>query len=166
MHTRWKKNTPGMLAAGHPDAAYVGTACASYGVDFMNKVRKGLAVKGPAFLHTLDPCPKGWHYDPQRSHEMGKLAVETGIWPLWEMEDHTVRLNGATRAIAEGRLKRKPTRDYLSLQGRFAHFKDEDFEYFQSRVDDQWANWLVPGVISFGIEAGTPLNVPAASPTR
>jgi len=82
MHTRWKKNTPGMLVAGHPDAAYIATADAAYGVDFMNKVRKGLAAKGPAFIHVLDPCPKGWHYDPQYSHELGKLAVETGIWSL------------------------------------------------------------------------------------
>jgi pyruvate ferredoxin oxidoreductase beta subunit len=160
MHTRWKKNTPGALAAGHPDAAYIATADAAYGVDFMNKVRKGLASGGPSFIHVLDPCPKGWHFDPQYSHEMGKLAVETGIWPLWEMENHTVKLNGTTKQIAAGRYHRKPVRDYLSKQGRFAHFADEDYDLFQRRVDDQWANWLVPGVISFGIEAGTPLNVP------
>jgi pyruvate ferredoxin oxidoreductase beta subunit len=159
MHTRWKKNTPGMLAAGHPDAAYIATACASYGVDFMNKVRKGLAAGGPAFIHTLDPCPKGWHYDPQLSHELGKLAVETGIWSLWEMEDHVVKLNGTSRALATGRAKRKPVREYLSKQGRFAHFTDEDYEFFQRRVDEQWDKWLIPGVVSFGVEAGTPLNV-------
>src|SRR2546422_213185 len=114
----------GALVAGHPDAAYIATACASYGVDFMNKVRKGLAAGGPAFIHVLDPCPKGWHYDPQLSHELGKLAIETGIWSLWEMEDHTVKLNGTTRAIATGRAKRKPVREYLSQQGRFAHFTE------------------------------------------
>jgi pyruvate ferredoxin oxidoreductase beta subunit len=162
MHTRWKKNTPGMLAAGHPDAAYIATACASYGVDFMNKVRKGLAAGGPAFIHTLDPCPKGWHYDPQLSHELGKLAVETGIWSLWEMEDHIVKLNGTSRALATGRAKRKPVREYLSKQGRFAHFTDEDYEFFQRRVDEQWEKWLIPGVVSFGVEAGTPLNVQQA----
>src|ERR671925_1477112 len=107
MHTRWKKNTPGALVAGHPDAAYIATADASYGIDFMNKVRKGLASGGPAFIHVLDPCPKGWHYDPQLSHELGKLAVETGIWALWEMEHRTVKLNGTPRAIASGRAKRK-----------------------------------------------------------
>ncbi len=160
MHTRWKKNTPGALVAGHPDAAYIATADAAYGVDFMNKVRKGLAAGGPAFIHVLDPCPKGWHYDPQYSHELGKLAVETGIWSLWEMEDHIVKLNGTTKQIAAGRFTRKPVREYLSKQGRFAHFIDEDYEHFQRRVDEQWTNWLIPGVVSFGIEPGTPLNLP------
>jgi len=159
MHTRWKKNTPGALVAGHPDAAYIATADAGYGVDFMNKVRKGLAAGGPAFIHTLDPCPKGWHYDPQLSHELGKLAVETGIWALWEMENHVVKLNGTTKAIASGRFKRKPVREYLSKQGRFAHFTDEDYAYFQKRVDEQWEKWLIPGVVSFGVEQGTPLNL-------
>jgi pyruvate ferredoxin oxidoreductase beta subunit len=162
MHTRWKKNMPGMLLAGHPDAAYIATACASYGVDFMNKVRKALAAGGPAFIQTLDPCPKGWHYDPQRSHELGKLAVETGVWALWEMENHTVKLNGTTKAIAGGRIQRKPVRDYLSTQGRFAHFTDEDFVYFQKRVDEMWHQWFIPGVVSFGVEADTPLNQPIA----
>src|SRR5438477_381262 len=103
MHTQLGAAGPAAL-----DAADIATACASYGVDFMNKVRKGLAAGGPAFIHTLDPCPKGWHYDPQLSHEMGKLAVETGIWSLWEMEDHMVKLNGTTGSIATGRAKRKP----------------------------------------------------------
>jgi len=161
--TRWKKNTPGALVAGHPDAAYIATACASYGVDFMNKVRKGLASGGPSFIHVLDPCPKGWHYDPQLSHELGKLAIETGIWSLWEMEDHTVKLNATTRAIASGRARRKPVREYLAQQGRFAHFTEEDYEHFQRRVDEQWTNWLIPGVVSFGVEAGTPLNLSSSA---
>ena len=88
----------------------------------------------------------------------GKLAVETGIWSLWEMENHTVKLNGTTRSLAAGRAKRKPVREYLSKQGRFAHFIDEDYDLFQRRVDEQWNDWLSPGVVSFGVEAGTPLN--------
>jgi pyruvate ferredoxin oxidoreductase beta subunit len=163
MHTRWKKNTPGALVAGHPDAAYIATACAASGVDFMNKVRKALACGGPAFIHTLDPCPKGWHYDPQLSHELGKLAVETGIWVLWEMENGKVSLNGTSKQIAAGRVQRKPVGEYLSKQGRFAHFKDEDYAYFQRRVDEQWQHWLVPGVVAFGVEPGTPLNIPASA---
>lgn len=158
MHTRWKKNAAGALVAGHPDAAYIATACASYGVDFMNKVRKGLASGGPAFIQVLDPCPKGWHYDPQKSHDLGKLAVETGLWSLWEMEDHVVRLNSTTRAIAQGRFPRKRVREYLEQQGRFAHFVEEDFRFFQERVDEQWTEWLIPGVVSFGLERGTPIN--------
>jgi len=158
MHKRWKKNVPGMMAAGHPETRYVASACASYGVDLMNKMRKGLELGGPTFLHTLDPCPKGWHYDPQFSHELGKLAVETGIWPLFEVEDNILRLTGTTKSIAEGRFQRKPVREYLMRQGRFAHFTDEDIEFFQKKIDRQWDDWVIPGVIAFGVEDLKALN--------
>src|SRR5438445_5496043 len=59
IHTRWKKNMAGMLAAGHPECRYVATVDASYAVEMMNKVRKALSIGGPTFIHSLDPCPKG-----------------------------------------------------------------------------------------------------------
>jgi len=73
IHTRGKKNTAGMLAAGHPECRYVATVDASYAVEMMNKVRKALTIGGPTFIHSLDPCPKGWDYDPMLSHELGEL---------------------------------------------------------------------------------------------
>ena len=149
MHTRWKKNVAGMLAAGHPECKYVGTVCASYAVEMMNRVRKALTIGGPTFLHSLDPCPKGWDYDPMLSHELGELAVNSGIWPLYEVENHHLKLYGRTKGIAEGRSKRRPVRDYLIRQGRFAHLTDDDIDYFQSKIDEMWQKWLIPGVIPF-----------------
>jgi pyruvate ferredoxin oxidoreductase beta subunit len=147
MHHRWKKNTAGMLAAGHPECKYVSTICMSYGLLGMNCIRKALTIGGPTFIHSLDPCPKGWDYDPYQSHELGELAVTTGIWPLYEVENHQLRLLGKTKEIAEGRYKREPVRDYLLRQGRFAHFTNDDIDYFQSKVDQMWTKWLIPGVI-------------------
>jgi pyruvate ferredoxin oxidoreductase beta subunit len=149
MHRRWKKNTAAMLAAGHPESKYVATICTSSPIEAMNKVRKALTIGGPTFIHSLDPCPKGWDYDPMYSHEIGELAIETGIWPLYEVEENTVKLYGKSRQIAKGLRERKPVREYLERQGRFAHFIDEDFEYFQTKVDEMWEKWLVPGVIPF-----------------
>jgi pyruvate ferredoxin oxidoreductase beta subunit len=83
------------------------------------------------------------------SHMLGELAVTTGIWPLWEMEDGVLKLIGKTRDIADGRLKRLPVRDYLLKQGRFAHFTDDDIAYFQHKVDESWEKWLIPGVIPY-----------------
>ncbi len=148
IHTRWKKNTAGMLAAGHTECRYVATVCASYAVEMMNKVRRALTIGGPTFIHSLDPCPKGWDYDPMLSHELGELAVETGIFPLYEVEDGVVRHYGKTKAIVEGR-PRKPVREYLLKQGRFAHFTEEDLGYFQAKVDQMWDKWEIPGVIPF-----------------
>jgi pyruvate ferredoxin oxidoreductase beta subunit len=152
MHHRWKKNMAGMLAAGHPTCKFVGTVCMSYPIHAMNSVRKALSIGGPTFIHSLDPCPKGWDYDPFQSHELGELAVLTGIWPLYEVEDGVLKLVGKTRDIAQGRVKRQPVKDYLLRQGRFAHFTEEDFAYFQSKVDESWERWLIPGVIPFRTE--------------
>ena len=77
-----------------------------------------------------------------------KAAVETGIFPLYEVEDGVVRHYGKTKAIVEGR-PRKPVREYLLKQGRFAHFTEEDLDYFQSKVDEMWDKWEIPGVIPF-----------------
>ncbi len=93
------------------------------------------------------------------SHELGELAVTTGIWPLYEIED------GVMQAVPERRrkspraaIKRLPVRDYLLKQGRFAHFIDEDIDYFQSKIDEMWEKWLIPGVIPFRkeVEADNP----------
>ena len=149
MHHRWKKNMAPMLAAGHPTCKYVATICMSYGLHAMNTVRQALSIGGPTFVHSLDPCPKGWDYDPMISHELGELAVNTGVWPLYEVKEGVLKLTGRSELIGKGKLKRLPVRDYLLKQGRFAHFTEEDLAYFQSKIDDMWEKWLVPGVIPF-----------------
>jgi pyruvate ferredoxin oxidoreductase beta subunit len=149
MNRRWKKNTAAMLAAGHPDCKYVATICTSLPMDAMNKVRKALSIGGPTFIHSLDPCPKGWDYDPMYSHELGELAIETGIWPLYEVEEGKIKMYGKSRRILAGQMKRKPVKEYLMRQGRFAHFIDEDIAYFQGKIDEMWEKWLIPGVIPF-----------------
>ncbi len=152
MHRRWKKNTAAMMAAGHPECKYVATVCTSMALETMNKVRKALSIGGPTFIHSLDPCPKGWDYDPMYSHELGELAVATGIWPLYEVEEGQLRLYGRSKRIADGNRRRTPVREYLQRQGRFAHFTEEDIEYFQQKIDDMWDKWLIPGVIPFSME--------------
>jgi len=147
MYHRWKKNVAGLMIAGHPTCKYVATVSTSYALQAMNAVRRALSIGGPTFIHCLNPCPKGWDFDPIIAYEIGHLAVNTGIWPLYEVENGELKLYGKTREIAEGRFKRLPVEEYLLKQGRFAHFTDEDIAFFQSQVDDMWNNWLVPGVI-------------------
>ena len=148
MNKRWKKNVAGMIAAGHPECRYVATACASHSLDFMNKVRRALTIGGPTFIHALAPCPKGWDFDPRYSHEMGMLAVQSGVWVLYEMEDGRLSLSRPSCGMAEGQ-KRRPVGEYLSRQGRFAHLLSEDVEYFQKKVDAMWKEWGTPGVVPF-----------------
>jgi pyruvate ferredoxin oxidoreductase beta subunit len=65
------------------------------------------------------------------------------------VENGVLKLIGKTRAIADGQAKRIPVRDYLLRQGRFAHFAADDIDYFQSKVDEMWERWLIPGIIPF-----------------
>lgn len=146
-HNRWKKNVPGLLMAGHTQARYFANASSAFGMDLMEKVRTALEVGGPTFVQTHDPCPKGWDFDPRRSHDLGVLAVECGITVLWDCLDGKLRYQGISRDIVEGRLRRKPVHEYLSRQGRFAHFRDEDVDFFQSQIDKMWDEWLLPGVM-------------------
>jgi pyruvate ferredoxin oxidoreductase beta subunit len=74
--------------------------------------------------------------------------VETGIWPLFEVENGVLSFYGKSKQIAKG-LPRKPVRDYLLRQGRFAHFNEEDIAYFQRKIDDMWERWLLPGIAPF-----------------
>jgi pyruvate ferredoxin oxidoreductase beta subunit len=154
MNKRWKKNMAAMMAVGHPGVRYVATGCGSYAVDLMNKIRKALEIGGPTFIHTYDPCPKGWDYDPMYSHELGMLGVETGIWVQYEVIDGEISLNGPTRMIARGKRKRKPVYEFLKRQGRFAHFNDEDVDYFQAKVDEMWEKWWLPGILPIWPEEG------------
>ncbi len=147
MHHRWKKNVAPLMMAGHPTCKYVATISTSYALQAMNTIRRALTVGGPTFIHCLNPCPKGWDFDPYLSHELGELAVNTGIWPLYEIENGRLKLYGKTEQIAKGKYKRLPVRDYLLKQGRFAHFEEEDIQFFQSKVDEMWEEWLVPGII-------------------
>ncbi len=154
MNKHWKKNTAAMIAAGHPECKYVATVVSTNPLDTLNAVRRALSIGGPTFIHSLDPCPKGWDYDPRYSHEIGELAVATGIWPLYEIEDRKIKLYGETKRIAEGKLKRKPVEDYLMRQGRFAHFNKDDIAYVQAKVDAMWQSWVIPGVLPFAAADG------------
>jgi pyruvate ferredoxin oxidoreductase beta subunit len=145
MHRRWKKNMAPMMAVGHPTCRYVAAASATFpALDFLNKVRKALAIGGPTFIHTFDPCPKGWDYHPKFSRELGELGVKSGIFPLYEIIDGQVNYTYDLR-----KKTRIPVRGYLEKQGRFAHLIDEDVDYIQHMVDKMWDEWEIPGVAPF-----------------
>jgi pyruvate ferredoxin oxidoreductase beta subunit len=157
MQRRWKKNVAGMLAVGHQTCKYVATACATFpALDYMNKVRKALTIGGPTFIHTFDPCPKGWDYHPRYSHELGELGIKSGIFPLYEVIEGEVVYTYDCR----GR-KRTPVREYLMRQGRFAHLIDEDINYIQKMVDEMWNEWDIPGVAPLKGVLGVAKKVPA-----
>ena len=126
----WKKNLPA-IAAAH-DIPYVATACPSYPFDLMAKVKKGVATPGPAYIHILSVCPTGWRCPPDLTVKIGRLAVETGIFPLYEIENGEYELS---IDLAELR----PVQDYFKLQGRFRHLSEETIKKIQDRVNKEYA---------------------------
>ncbi|MBW2149748.1 MAG: pyruvate synthase subunit beta [Deltaproteobacteria bacterium] len=121
----WKKDMPA-IAAAHK-IPYVATASPSYPADLMGKVKRALSLPGPAYLHVLSVCPTGWRSDPQMGIRLGRLAVITGVFPLYEMIHGRTVLN-----VDPGELR--PLNDYLRLQGRFRHLTDADIQRIQERV--------------------------------
>ena len=124
-----KKNMAAIVAAH--DIPYVATACPSYPFDMMEKVKKGLAVNGPAFINVLSVCPTGWRSAVDLSVRLGRLAVQTGVFPLYEVE------NGKYKITVEPSPMR-PVQDYFKLQGRFRHLSEGDVKEIQARVISEY----------------------------
>ncbi len=126
----WKKDMPA-IAAAH-NIPYVATACPSYPFDLMAKVEKGAAVQGPAYVHILSVCPTGWRSRTDLTVRIGRLAVETGIFPLYEVENGKYKLNFDFPEL-------RPVIDYMKLQGRFRHLSEELINEIQQRVSADYA---------------------------
>jgi pyruvate ferredoxin oxidoreductase beta subunit len=126
----WKKNMPA-IAAAH-NIPYVATACPSYPFDLMEKVKKGASIPGPAYVHILSVCPTGWRCPTDLTVRMGRLAVETGIFPLYEVENGKYTLNFDFPEL-------RPVTDYLKLQGRFRHLSEDLIAKIQKRVTAEYA---------------------------
>jgi len=132
---RHKKNMPKIMAAH--DLPYVATASIGYPLDFVEKARKAVRHRGLKYIHLLAPCPVGWRFPPSKTIEMGRLAVLTGMWPLYEVEEGEFRLTGPSRALLD-KGRRRPVAEYVRAQGRFAHLTDEDIRELERYVDRLW----------------------------
>ena len=128
--TTWKKNMPA-IAAAH-DIPYVATACHSYPFDLMTKITKAVAVEGPSYIHVLSVCPTGWRLASDLTIRAGRLAVQTGIFPLYEIENGKYTLNFDFPQL-------RPVEEYFKLQGRFRHLNQETIAQIQKRVTKKYA---------------------------
>ncbi len=128
--TTWKKNLPA-IAAAHA-IPYVATACHSYPFDLMSKISKAVEVKGPSYIHILSVCPTGWRLPSDLTIRAGRLAVETGIFPLYEVEEGKYTLNLDFPKL-------RPVEDYFKLQGRFRHLSKETISQIQEMVATKYA---------------------------
>jgi formate hydrogenlyase subunit 6/NADH:ubiquinone oxidoreductase subunit I len=126
----WKKNMAA-IAAAH-NIPYVATACPSYPMDFIEKVKRAAETPGPAYLHVLSVCPTGWRSAPEMSIRLGRLAAETGAFPLYEVIDGQYR-------VTVDFPKLRPLKDYVRLQGRFRHLNDDQLVEIEKHLHREYA---------------------------
>lgn len=126
------------IAVAH-GIAYAAQASPHRPRDLMQKIQKAVRIRGPSFINTLSPCPRGWRFEPKDTIEIAQLAEETCVWPLYEVEDGEVTVNRKPR-------RKKPVLDWLKSQGRFEHLFEEKnrdlLDQIQHHTDIGWKKLL------------------------
>jgi pyruvate/2-oxoacid:ferredoxin oxidoreductase beta subunit len=129
-----KKNIP-MIFAAHK-VPFIATASVGYPEDLIAKINYGKTVHGFKMLIIHSPCPVGWRYDPSKTIELARLAVQSGVWPLYEILDgEKFRLNYKPREL-------KPVSEYMRPQARFRHVTDDQIGGIQEETARKWEKLL------------------------
>ena len=137
-----KKDIVSIVAAHH--IPYAATSSVAYPSDIRKKVRRALAIDGSTFLHIHTPCPLGWGHDGSLSIEVARLAVQTGLFPVIELERGRVADVMPIRHV-------RPVTDYLAMQSRFRHlFADdararEELEHLQALAEHNIESYQLKG---------------------
>jgi pyruvate/2-oxoacid:ferredoxin oxidoreductase beta subunit len=117
---------------------YAATATIAYPDDFIRKVQRAKGIYGTKFLHVLAPCPPGWKTPSEWAVKLSRLAVQTRVFPLYEVEDGERYLLNAPKADEPA----LPVSEYLKLQGRFSHLTERDIQAIQELIDTRWQKLL------------------------
>jgi len=128
-----KKDMVAIMAAhGIP---YTATASVAYPEDLVRKLQKAQRIRGSKFLHILAPCPSGWKSEPAETIKISRLAVQSKVFPLYEVE-------GGRKWTITVRPPEVPVVEYMRRQGRFSHLTSAQIEAIQRNVDEHWADLL------------------------
>ena len=127
-----------MEAHGIP---YMASASPAYPLDLYDKVAKAKTIHGTRYIQINIPCAPGWGFPTDDLVKLGKLAVDTAIWVLFEIEDGLFRLTGRSRRMAKSG-KKETVEQYLKLQERFRQITPEQVDHLQAWVDNRWEQFL------------------------
>ncbi len=125
-----KKDIVAIMAAHR--IPYTATATVGYPEDMIRKIKKAQSIRGAKFIHLLAPCPPGWRAEASDSIRLTRLAVQSKVFPLYEVE------NGKRYTITVWPEPEIPIREYMRLQGRFRHLSEEQIQMIQEEVDESW----------------------------
>lgn len=149
-----KKSIVDAMIAHH--IPYIATASVAFPDDLVRKMQKAKSIRGMKFIHIFSPCPPGWKSQPQWSVKISRLAVETKIFPLFEVER-------ATEYTLNHQPKGTPVAEYLRLQGRFRHLSQEQVDQIQRDVDRNWFVFQKKMALGRELAALNDSDVPATS---
>jgi pyruvate ferredoxin oxidoreductase beta subunit len=119
------KNLP-LIAMAH-GIPYVATASVADLHDLEAKVERAIVLRGARYIHVDVPCPLGWGHAADETIRVARLAVESGLFPLFEAEGGVVKRRTPIR-------RRVPVDACLRMQRRFAHLFAADDPEAASRL--------------------------------
>ena len=114
---------------------YIATASVGYPKDLIRKMEKAKRISGTRFILILCPCTTGWYYPPELTIRIAKLATQTGLFPLYEIED-------GEKYILNRKKGSKPIEEYVSLQGRFRNLDEAGLQRIKTWVDKLWSHLM------------------------
>ena len=123
-----KKNMLAIMEAHGID--YVASASIAYPLDLIAKFKKAIEKPGFSYIHILAPCHRGWQIPPEKTIEFARLAVECGLFELYEVEDGNRTRNYEPPLI--------PVENYLLPQGRFKNLTQEAIQGIQTSVNKHY----------------------------
>ncbi len=129
----WPKDLMGIIAAHN--IPYAATASLAFMEDYRNKVKKAKETEGFRLLMIDGPCPPGHKTEPEMSISVSRLAVQTNIFPLFEVERQKYTINHSPEKFI-------PVEECMKLQGRYRHlFKNGSSEILKQIQEYTDMNW-------------------------
>ncbi|MDD4333314.1 MAG: thiamine pyrophosphate-dependent enzyme [Patescibacteria group bacterium] len=113
---------------------YVAMTTIGYPDDITQKIKKAMILKGPSYIQILTSCVPGWKIESNMTIKLGKLAAQTGLYPIIEFEKGKL-IN--KMKIPQPQIK---VEEYLKPQGRFAHLFKSPQGQEQIKIIQEIAN--------------------------
>jgi pyruvate/2-oxoacid:ferredoxin oxidoreductase beta subunit len=154
-----KKNVVEILAAHN--IPYAATASIAFPEDFAQKIQKAMSITGTKFIHLWVSCPTGHKSEERHAIKIARLAVETGVFPLYEVEHgFQYRINHEPSFVQ--------VNEYLNLQGRFRHLSEEQVNAIQRNLEWEWKQLRAKVVCgdTLAMPASEAVIAPEESPER
>ncbi len=146
-----KKDIVGILAAHR--VPYVATVSPAFPEDFVRKFKKARNIRGFRFIQVLSPCPPGWKFSSERTVSLARLAVESLVFPLVEIED------GRRVTVNYRPAQPRPVEDYLNAQGRFRNLSEDLREEIRRQILERFEDFVATHRRTHGTDENIPTSL-------